>query len=133
RARRGRRAQSREQDVVLDEQPNDQTNRVRKTTNDEPLLFEPVGELLRRGRPEEDEVRERRGAVVARRGERRAHPLPLGDGLLDVEARLAKRGRADSGSRRGDRSRVAPAVELRRDLGRSERVADTERREAERL
>src|SRR5207248_11512598 len=93
RARLASRPQGREQNVVLGGQADGHADRVRKAADDEALVLEPVRELLSSGRPDEDEVRERGRALVAGRLERRAHPLPLGDGLLDVEAGLAERGR----------------------------------------
>ena len=105
-------------------------NASRGTADDEPLRLEPVGPV---GSVDDDEVPGRRGAVEARGEQRRAHPLPLGDRLLDVEPRIAQRGGRDPGGRRGDGGRVAPLVELARDLGRGDRVADAQRGEAERL
>jgi hypothetical protein len=72
-------------------------------------------------------------AIEAGRDQRLTQPLPLGDRRLDVEQRIAQRGRRDPGRGPGDRSGVAPPVELARNLRRGDRIADPQCGEAEGL
>ena len=118
-------AEHAEQRVVLPRSAHGRTDALGEAAHDEALRLEPVGELLRGGRPDEDEVRAGWRAVVAGRDERRAHTLALGDRRLDVEPRLAERRRGDPSGRRGHRRRGAPAVELRRDLATRDGEAHT--------
>ena len=128
--RLGRRAERGEDPVVLGRQADRDPEAVLATPDDEALRLE----LVRRGRcPDEDEVPGDGGQSKPAASERVAHPLPLGDRLLDVEPRVAQRGGGDPRRRGGDGRGVAAPVELAGDLRRGDRVADAERREAERL
>ena len=106
-------------------------NRVREAADDEPLRLELVGTI---GEPRtRTKFAGGRRAVEAGGEERLAHPLALGDRHLDVEPRLAQRGGGDPRGGRRDRRGVAASVELAGELGRRDRVADAQRRQAERL
>ena len=102
-----------------------------QAADDEPLRLELVG-AAGEARTTTKFAGGRR-AVEAGGEQRLAHPLALGDRLLDVEPRLAERGGGDPRGGRADRRGIAAAVELGGELGRRDRVADAQRREAERL
>ena len=65
--------------------------------------------------------------------ERGADALALRDRLLDVQPRVAQRGGREPGGRAAHVRRCAAELEVGGHLGRGERVADAQRREAERL
>jgi hypothetical protein len=120
-----------EQDVVLRRPPERDSDSLGEDPDHEPRCLQPLPERFVRAHPDEVAVRLR--AVEPGRGEGPAHPLALGDGRSDVEARVAQRGRGDpSGGRRDARGRPAP-VELGGSLRSGDRVAHAQRREPERL
>ena len=131
RRRAAGRAERLEQDVVLGRPPQRDPDPLGEDPDDEPGRLEPLAERLVRAQPDEVAVRLR--AVVAGGDERRAHALALGDGRLDVEARLPQRGRRDPRRGRRDARRRPAPLELGGGLRRRDRVADAQRGEAERL
>ena len=129
----GRRADARtegfEQDVVLGRPPERDPNPVGEDPDDQPGRFEALAERLPRAHP--DEVAVRLGAVVAGGGEGFADALALGDGRLDVEARLAQCSGCDPGGRSRDARRRPAPVELGSGLRCGDRIANTQRGEPE--
>ena len=126
----GRGSERGEDAVVLRRQADRDAKRPARRRTTSPCASQLVGAV---GAADDDEVPGRGRAVEAGGEQSRAHPLSLGDRLLDVEPRVAERSGGNARRRRRDGRRVAPAVELARDVGRGDRVADAQRGEAERL
>ena len=136
RARRrslGRRAERGQDAVVLGRQAHGDPDRLGIATNDEAVGLEPVceGEPVRHGHVHEVRVNAEGNRSRPRRA--RSASARARRSRVDVEARFAQRGGRDPGRGSCDRRRRPPPVELAGDVRCGKRVADAQRREAERL